>query len=129
RHGQRHVAGVMRPVVDTLPASLAVAQAVELLRAGTSLTALVTDERGVVGVLPLSALENASDPDKKLLDLVNPLAFPHVHADHGLHLVLERLGRNRLDLLPVVSRANAHQLLGVVTLRDVLQSYGVENEL
>jgi CIC family chloride channel protein len=128
RHGQRQVAGVMRPASGTLPTSFAVAQAVELLRARKSLTALVTDERGVVGVLSLSALENASDPDKRLLDLVNPLAFPHVHADQGLHLALERLGSNRLDVLPVVSRANTHQLLGVVTLRDVLQSYGVGNE-
>jgi CIC family chloride channel protein len=128
RHGQRQVASLMRPAPGTVPASLAVAQAIELLRAGKSLTALVTDERGVVGVLPLSALEIASDPEKNLLDLVNPLAFPHVHADHGLDLALERLGSNRLELLPVVSRADAHKLLGVVTLRDVLQSYGVGNE-
>lgn len=127
RHGQRQVASVMRPAPDTLPTSLTVVQAVELLRTGNSLTALITDERGIVGVLPLFALENASAPDGKLLGLVNPLAFPHVHADHGLHLALERLGSNRLDLLPVVSRANAHELLGVVTLRDVLQSYGVGN--
>ena len=129
RHGQRQVARVMRPAPDTFPASLAAAQAVELLHARRSLTALVTDERGLVGVLSLSALEDASAAEKTLLDLVNPVAFPHVHADHGLHLALERLGGNRLDLLPVVSRANAHQLLGVVTLRDVLQSYGVGRNL
>jgi hypothetical protein len=67
-------------------------------------------------------------PEKELRELVDPLAFPHVHADHGLHLALERLGSNGLDLLPVVSRANAHQLLGVVTLHDVLPSYGVTHE-
>jgi CIC family chloride channel protein len=128
RHGQREVTSIMRPAPDTLPASLAVAQAIERVQKANFLTALVTDERGVVGVLSLSTLENASDPEKRLIDVVNPLAFPHVHADHGLHLALERLGSNRLDLLPVVSRANAHQLLGVVTLRDVLQSYGVGNE-
>jgi len=128
RHGQREVSSVMRPAPDTLPASLGVAHAIELVEAAKSLTALVTDERGVVGVLSLAALESTSDPEKKLLDLVNPLAFPHVHTDHGLHLALERLGSDRLDLLPVVSRANAHQLLGVVTLRDVLQSYGVGSD-
>ena len=32
---------------------------------------------------------------------------------------------SRLDLLPVVSRANVHQLEGVVTLPDVLALYGV----
>jgi CIC family chloride channel protein len=127
RQGQQ-VARVMSPAPETLPASLPVAQASELLQARRWLTALVTDERGVVGVLPLSALENASGPDARLADLVNPLAFPHVHPDHGLHLALERLGSNRLDLLPVVGRANAHHLLGVVTLRDVLQAYGVGND-
>ena len=128
RHGQRLVAGVMRPAPDTLPTSLAVGQAVGLLRARNCRTALVTDERGLVGVLSVSALEDASASNKRLLDLVNPVAFPHVHTDQGLHLALERLGSNRLDLLPVVSRANAHQLLAVVTLSDVLQSYGVATQ-
>jgi len=129
RHGQRQVAVVMRPAPDTLPASLAAAQAIEVLVARNSATALVSDERGIVGVLSLAALKTMFGPERTLLDLVNPLAFPHVHADQGLHLALERLGNNQLDLLPVVSRANAHQLLGVVTLRDVLQSYGVRNEV
>jgi len=128
RHGQRQVTVVMRPAADTVPASLSAAQAIDLLRARKSATALVSDERGIVGVLPLSTLERASGQEKRLLDLVNPLTFPHVHADHGLHLALERLGSNGLDLLPVVSRANAHQLIGVVMLRDVLQSYGVGTE-
>jgi len=35
------------------------------------------------------------------------------------------MGANQLDLLPVVSRANVHKLEGIVTLRDVLDSYGV----
>jgi CIC family chloride channel protein len=128
RQGQRQVARVMRAAPETLPASLTIDQAIEILNTRKSLSALVTDERGLVGVLPLLALQEGSAAGKRLLDLVNPLEFPHVHADHGLHLALERLGKNRLDLLPVVSRANAHQLLGVVTLRDVLQSYGVNHQ-
>ena len=53
------------------------------------------------------------------------LVFPHVHADQGLDLALERMGTNQIEILPVVSRANVHQLEGMVTLRDVLDSYGV----
>jgi len=129
RHGQRQVAQVMRPVSSTLPAALTVAEAVERLRSSNLSAAVITDERGVVGVLSLATLEKAASAQQRLLlDLVNPLRFPHVHADHGLHLVLERFGTNRLDLLPVVSRADAHQLLGVVTLQDVLNSYGVGQE-
>ena len=44
---------------------------------------------------------------------------------HCLHVVLERMGTSKLDLLPVVSRANVHNLLGVVVLPDVLNDFGV----
>jgi predicted transcriptional regulator len=36
------------------------------------------------------------------------------------------MGTEKLDLLPVVSRANTHNLLGVVILQDVLHAFGVE---
>jgi len=45
--------------------------------------------------------------------------------DHSLHLALERMGAAQLDTLPVVSRADVHKLEGIVTLQDVLGSYGV----
>jgi CIC family chloride channel protein len=40
-------------------------------------------------------------------------------------LALDRMGANQIEILPVVSRANIHKLEGIVTLRDVLDSYGV----
>jgi CIC family chloride channel protein len=129
KHERSRVVRVMRPAPEALPASLPVDRALELLRERQSRTALVTDERGLVGVLSASELEAPPAAGKRLVDLVNPMTFPHLHTDHGLHLALERLGSHRLDLLPVVSRANAHQLLGVVSLRDVLHSYGVNNDL
>jgi CBS domain-containing protein len=45
--------------------------------------------------------------------------------DHSLHLAMERLGESKFDLLPVVSRADLHQLEGVLLLHDVLDSYGI----
>ena len=63
---------------------------------------------------------------KQLRELVNALDFPHVHADYPLHVALERMGAAKLDVLPVVSRANVHHLMGVVVLRDILNSYGVK---
>ena len=67
---------------------------------------------------------------KQLADLVDAQTFPHLHADQSLQMALERMGGARLDLLPVVSRADVHKLEGVVLLRDVLDSYGIgaENE-
>jgi CIC family chloride channel protein len=63
---------------------------------------------------------------KKLSELME-LSFPHVHPDQGLDVALERMGANQLELLPVVSRADVHKLEGIVTLRDVLDSYGVNH--
>jgi CIC family chloride channel protein len=40
-------------------------------------------------------------------------------------LALERMGASSVEILPVVSRADVHQLEGIVTLRDVLDAYGV----
>ena len=41
-------------------------------------------------------------------------------------MALERMGTNQLEILPVVSRADLHKLEGIVTLPDVLHSYGIE---
>jgi len=46
-------------------------------------------------------------------------------ARHGLDLALERMGANQIEILPVVNRADVHQLEGIVTLQDVLNAYGV----
>ena len=42
----------------------------------------------------------------------------------ALDLALERMGANQIEILPVVSRADVHKVEGVLTLRDVLDSYG-----
>jgi len=62
---------------------------------------------------------------KRLTEFVDTSDFPHVHEDHSLHSALDRMGANQLGLFLVVSRANVHQLEGVVTLQDVLALYGV----
>jgi CIC family chloride channel protein len=82
----------------------------------------------VLGVISLPDLQRANSQGfskKRLAEIVDQDEFPHVHGDHSLHLALDRMGANQLDLLPVVSRANVHQLEGVVTLKDVLALYGV----
>jgi hypothetical protein len=39
-------------------------------------------------------------------------------------LALERMGAAKVDVLPVVSRANIQHLEGIVVRSDVLNSYG-----
>jgi CIC family chloride channel protein len=129
RYGQRQVVGVMQAAGESLPAEITVREAMEKVRASDVRTWLVTDRRGVVGLINLDRLERElaedKDKDKKLAELVDEMAFPHVHQDHGLEMALERMGANQLEILPVVNRADVHKLEGIVTLRDVLNAYGV----
>ena len=127
RPGRRQVRKVIRAASQLLPAEMTVRGALERVRASEFRTWLVTDPRGVIGIIDISRLERelADSADKKLSELVGSRAFPHVHPDHGLDLALERMGTNKIELLPVVNRADVHKLEGVVTLPDVLDAYGV----
>jgi chloride channel protein, CIC family len=128
RDGQRQVSQVMRAATEVMPSRTTVREAFERGRKTEYHAWPVIDERGVVGIVDLAQIEQAmagGDVAKQLGDLVNALDFPHMHADEPLHLALERMGSARLDVLPVVSRANIHQLMGIVVLSDVLNSYGV----
>lgn len=129
--GRRKVAQVMRQETEILPAQTAVRDALNHVRSSASHSWLVEDQGSIIGVVSRSMLERASQgngnvSETKLQDLLDPLDFPHVHADQALHLALERMSASQLDLLPVVNRADVHKLEGVITLRDVLDSYGVD---
>ena len=51
--------------------------------------------------------------------------FPHVHLDHPLDIALKRMAECKWKVLPVVSRSNVRELQGIVTLSDILQTYGI----
>jgi CIC family chloride channel protein len=127
RYGQRQVLLAMRTPTEVLSGETTVRDALDQVRTSRIHSWLVVDERGVIGVINLLTLQQEKNEgaDKKLRELVGVLHFPHVHTDQGLDLALERMGANHLDLLPVVNRANVHKLEGVVTLADVLNSYGL----
>jgi chloride channel protein, CIC family len=129
RHGQRQVVRVMQTAGQLLPSEMTVREALEQVRSSEVRTWLVEDRRGVVGVISLARLERelAKGADKKLRELIDALAFPHVHPDQGLELALERMGANQIEILPVVNRADVNKLEGIVTLRDVLDAYGVRH--
>ncbi len=127
QHSHRRVAQVLRVATDSLPVDITVQEALQRVRTGRFRTWLITDQRGVVGLISLSTLERtaAEDGTKKLSAIVDAQIFPHVHSDQGLDLALDRMGSNHVEILPVVSRADVHKLEGIVTLRDVLDSYGI----
>jgi CIC family chloride channel protein len=127
RSGQLQVVGIMQIASHLLPAEITVREALEEVRSSEFRSWVVMDRPGVIGVINFARLERelAEGADKKVGELVDALMFPHVHPDQGLDLALERMGGNQLEVLPVVNRADVHKLEGILTLRDILDAYGV----
>jgi CIC family chloride channel protein len=97
-----------------------------MLAAGTK-RMVVAGEGSIWGVLTRERLEAGEDGSgARVRDLITPEeTFASVHIDEPLSLALERMGSEKADMLPVVSRANSRQLLGMVTLPEVLSAYGI----
>jgi chloride channel protein, CIC family len=125
----RHVAAeAMRAPKEVLPSSITVQEALERTRPSEVTAWPVLDQRGVVGVVNRAILEREfanGAAGKKLGDFLDRRDFPHIHLDQSLDLALSRMGSAQLDVLPVVSRSDIHKLEGIITLRDILDSYGV----
>jgi chloride channel protein, CIC family len=128
---QRQVARIMKPVSEVLRGDESLESALERVRHFAQRTWLVCDQRGLIGLLTLPELESAIAEGRSgtLADLVPTGDFPHVHTDHSLEVALERMGAARVDILPVVSRANIHDLLGILRLEDVLEFYGLKESV
>jgi len=98
----------------------------------------VADELGLVGMVRTRHIAAAVDQGRlemtierlmhvaRRSDLITSVEMPHVHNDQPLSRALARMRDNGHKVLPVVSRANARIMLGVVTLADILKAYGVE---
>ena len=123
------------PIV--FPPEATIAAAAEDMRHLNLSTAPVADGNGLWGMVTKVKLEGAiahGHGDKQLdyilgespgRHLPTAVEFPHVHPDQPLSPALTRMGTAGLDMLPVVSRGNLRELIGVVTLDDILHAYGI----
>jgi CIC family chloride channel protein len=126
----RTVAQVMQRSPYVLSAQMSVEDAVEETRSSQLHIWPVTDKESFLGMLSRETLECAMVDGRKeqpIKNIIETRNVPHLHMDHALHLALERMSTYHLDVLPVVHRADIHSLLGVVTLREVLDSYGIDH--
>jgi CIC family chloride channel protein len=120
------VAAVMRDAAGAFSPDTAVIDALARMK-NESLDAWpVVDTNGLCGMIRRSQLEGAG-PGTLADVLAEAHELPHVHPDHSLHMALERLGSSGVQTIPVVSRANARELLGIAVLDDILNAYGVNN--
>jgi CBS domain-containing protein len=90
----------------------------------------VGDENGLLGMIRSRDVDDAvaaGESHRRVDEFLagNSEAPTHVHSDQTLSLALERMGASGLNVIPVVSRANVRQLIGVIALADILHAYGV----
>ncbi len=120
RGGRLIVAGVLRKPASEEPSDELIA-ASQMEEAGVHTWPMVKDGK-LIGIYDSRSFsrhldaENASEHDTI------------IHPDQPLSAALEKMGTGHLDTLPVVSRADLRQFLGVITIGDVLAAYGVEKE-
>ena len=127
QEGNRQVRYAMRAPHFVLAGDWKAKESLEKARTSDSRVLPVMGDRGFLGMLKLKDLEKAAEEgsEARIEHLLPKDEFPHLHSDHSLSAALDRMGAARLDVLPVVSRANVRELEGIVTLRDVLDHYGV----
>jgi CIC family chloride channel protein len=120
------VTEVMQPDVVPLPPDADMASAKQRLEQEKCNSWPVADGNYLLGVVSSQEIEAATPAPHTVLDLVRSAdEYPYVHLDHPLSYALERMGSKGVDVVPVVSRANIHQMYGIVSLKDVLTAYGV----
>jgi CIC family chloride channel protein len=125
---RRTVAQVMQAPQQILLAGMRVEDAAEVTRTEQTRIWPVMEKEYFMGMLSRETLQCAlvdGKQEQPLQEIIDMQHVPHVHMDHALHLALERMSTYHLDVLPVVNRAEIHKLEGVVTLKDVLDAYGV----
>jgi len=127
----------MRSAPAVLSPELQIAEALLQIKEGTFNAWPVVDAEGLWGMIRNTELEQAAADgvsNQKVSEILredppsgDPTIeeLPHVHPDRSLSLALERMGATGLNVLPVVSRANVRQLIGIIVLDDVLHAYGV----
>jgi chloride channel protein, CIC family len=105
-----------------IPPGASAASALEAMQQSGLQAHLVGSDGLVEGLVTRNRIEKAISSDAGG-DPVNGLMiieFAHAHPDHPIELVLDRLGKNP-GLLPVVSRRQVREVVGIVTPQSVMQ--------
>jgi chloride channel protein, CIC family len=120
------VTELMHPDIVPLPADADMTSAKQRLEQEKCHSWPVANGNYLLGIISNHQIEAATPVPDTVLDLIRSGGeYPYVHLDHPLSYALERMGSKGVDVVPVLSRANVHQMYGVVTLKDVRAAYGV----
>ncbi len=131
------VTSAIRKPPQPLTLEMKVDEAAELMEGSDLESWPVVDDDGLVAMARVSDIVDATIGSQRPVTIATILKrargnsdearpVPHLHSDQPLGLALARMGDTGHNALPVVSRANAKTIIGVVTIGDVLQAYGVD---
>jgi len=131
------VTSAIRTPPQPLTLDMKVDEAAELMEGSDLESWPVVDEDGLVAMARVSDVLDATIGSQRPVTIATILKrargnsdelrpVPHLHSDQPLGLALARMGDTGHNALPVVSRSNAKMIIGVVTIGDVLQAYGVD---
>ncbi|MGD1209877.1 MAG: chloride channel protein [Candidatus Acidiferrales bacterium] len=127
----RTVSQVMHKPEEVLAADITVQEASASAKNSGLSCWPILDGRVLAGVVSGDALDRLLKEGKaemRLGQVIDPI-FPHLHSDQSLDIALERMGAAGVQMLAVVSRFDARELLGVVYLTDILNAYRVAMQL
>jgi CIC family chloride channel protein len=113
---------VMTRDVPCLPANISVDAALEALLTNGQAACVVGTLEQMLGVASTAQLARVSEAGRGhgTVDSALEETFVHVHPDHSLDVVLERLAESP-DLLPVVGRAHVRRVEGMITADSLAQ--------
>jgi chloride channel protein, CIC family len=117
----------MRQPLGVFAGEMTVADAIKSPLLESSRAVMVLDKGRLAGaVTQPMLLKSQADGQgaKQLADVSASVAGYRVFPDQSLSVALAKLGAGA-SVLPVVSRADVRQLLGIVTSEDVLKAYGL----
>ncbi|MEO8595430.1 MAG: chloride channel protein [Candidatus Solibacter sp.] len=98
----------------------------------------VLDENGLRGMVAAARIQAALEEGQgdQLLSVLVPAPgpraglhagnFPHLHTDHPLDRAMQVFARTGLTVLPVVSRTNVRDLMGVISRQEVIDAYAID---
>ncbi len=133
------VSSASRDAPESLSPEMKISEAAERVKDHVLESWPVADELGLVGMVRTRHIVHAEEQGKlemtieRLMQIARrsdgdkSVDLPHVHNDQPLSRALARMRENGHKVLPVVSRANARIMLGIVTYADILKAFGVES--
>lgn len=133
------VSSASRDGPESLAPDMKISEAAERVKDNVLESWPVADELGLVGMVRTRHIVHAQEQGKlemtieRLMQIARrsdrdkSVDLPHVHNDQPLSRALARMRESGHRVLPVVSRANARIMLGIVTFPDILKAFGVES--